>query len=374
MGRTVDSPHAIEGAWMFGRKKACDWQDVLEKFHRAGGTWIWQFGPELRPRTQQDLEADPAFSGCSSGRNSCVQAAVDQIGASRIQGFLSYSFGQSYSAAIVQCPSLDEQITIEAITWHRIVLPTASSQGSCPTSGKVYVLFAANDESDSGQLMLQAADAPGMKVMAGMPGIAHSTVYAWDVEPALLPATREWSRRVYADYAQRAVAHPSFAGVYQTFEVPLTGSGLDAAYSTHGELADSFHGMLPGRLFALSPYWASNKQHGNTTAGDVAAGVARLAKLGIDVIAPQDGRGTSKGALYWPYEKDVPIAQVDPQLAKASTVPSGATLAQTYNASTRELYASASTCRGRQPARDALDLRDPPLVAPFSVTTAAGPL
>lgn len=99
--------------------------------------------------------------------------------------------------------------------------------------------------------------------------------------------------------------------------------------------------MLPGKLFALSPYWVANKQQGDTTAADVSAGTARLAKLGIDVIAPQDGRGTSKGALYWPYEKDDPIAQSDPELAKASTVPAGATFTETYNASTRELYAAA---------------------------------
>lgn len=337
----VDSPYALEGTWMFGRKDACAWQDVLEKFHRAGGSWIWQFGPELKPRSRQELEADPAFAGCKVGGKPCVQDAVDAVGESRIEGYLSYSFGQAYSAAIAPCASLDKQVSIGGTTWHRIVLPTSASQGACPSAGKVYVMFAVSDGPDSEQLLLDGADALGMKVVLGMPGIAHSKTYAWDVEPALLAATKEWSRRVFLDYQARAAKHPSFAGVYQTFEVPLKATGLDAAYAMYGELADLFHGMFPGKPFALSPYWAANKLHGNMTEADVAGGVKRLAKLGIDIIAPQDGRGTSKGALFWGYEKDKPIEQIDPELAKASTVPAGATFAQAYNASTRELYAAA---------------------------------
>ncbi|HPY16803.1 MAG TPA: hypothetical protein PLM08_03945 [Polyangiaceae bacterium] len=337
----VDAPYAIEATWMFGRKDACAWQDVLEKFHRAGGQWVWQFGPELKPRTRQDLESDPAFSDCKIGAVSCIQHAIDSVGESRIEGFLSYSFGQAYSSAIAACPNLDQQVTIGSTTWHRIVLPTTSSQGSCPSSGKVWVMFAVSDGMDSEQLLLDGADALGMKVILGMPGIAHSKTKPWDVEPTLLAAGKEWSRRVFLDYQARAALHPSFAGTYQTFEVPLIATGLDAAYGMYGQLAELFHGLFPTKLFALSPYWAANKLHGNSTAADVSAGVKRLAMLGIDIIAPQDGRGTSKGALYWPYEKDKPIEQVDPELAKASSVPAGATFAQTYNASTFELFLAA---------------------------------
>jgi hypothetical protein len=58
----------------------------------------------------------------------------------------------------------------------------------------------------------------------------------------------------------------------------------------------------------------------------------------MDIIAPQDGRGTGKGALFWPYEKDKLVSSVDPELSKYSNVGTTASFAQAYNASTRELY------------------------------------
>lgn len=50
---------------------------------------------------------------------------------------------------------------------------------------------------------------------------------------------------------------------------------------------------------------------------DHVAGFEQLAMTGvIDVIAVQEGRGAGKGCYYWENQIDMPVAEVDPGLAR----------------------------------------------------------
>lgn len=337
--RTVDAPYAIEATWMYGRANACELQKTLEKFHRAGGQWVWQFGPEFKRLTHSEALSDTTLKECMVSGKSCVQQALDEIGASRVSAFLTYSFYQNYSSKIIACPAFDKQITIGTKRYHRVLLPTSDSQGMCPSNGQVYVLFAITDGPDREELLLQTANALNIKVMLGMPSAPHDSTKLWDLDLETYPAMKRWAHRVFLDYKQRFTKYASFVGTYQSFEVHTRGKGGDNAYNMYGTLASLFHQILPDKLFAISPYWTSLKTSTSSTPADVTAGIKRLAQQGVDIIAPQDGRGTGKVGLYWPFEENKNISDIDPLLTGFEGA--SGTFAQKYNASTMQFYAAA---------------------------------
>src|SRR5262245_41998088 len=88
---------------------------------------------------------------------------------------------------------------------------------------------------------------------------------------------------------------------------------------------------------------------------DVKTGFKRLARLGVDVIAPQDGRGTGKAALYWPYEAGSKVTAVDPNLATYGNV-GDTTFGERFNASTRELFAAVGAARDELKAEEGIQV------------------
>jgi Domain of unknown function (DUF4434) len=340
----VTAPYPIYGTWMFGRGDDCAWQDAMEDFHRQGGESVWQFGPHFEVHTANEIRAHVDFAACTEGSVHCVDAALAELQAvnagNTVANYLTYNFGDAFSDTIMTCPALDRKIIVGSRTYWRIVLPHNVGQTVCDFNGGSFdILFVWAEGADNKEMLLRAADGLQMEVYLGMPGapqLPHPQT--WNVDTALRPAFLDWSRRVLEDYDFRLGAHPSFAGVYQAFEVMLMGSGLDAIYDTYELLVPVLHAALPGRLYAVSPYWDVNVDHGNATVASAKAGFKRLARLGVDVIAPQDGRGTGKAALFWPYQEDTVISTVDPRLATFPNVVGTRTFSQQFNASTQELF------------------------------------
>ena len=92
----------------------------------------------------------------------------------------------------------------------------------------------------------------------------------------------------------------------------------------------------------VSPYWDVNKDIANLTANDTISGIAALAATDIDIVAPQEGRGTGKCACFSQDEADLRIADVDPNLARYPNVRRGnVTFREQFWASTSELFAAA---------------------------------
>ncbi len=337
----VDYP--IFATWMYARNDACQWQETLESFHRQGGQAVWQFGPHFGEHSAETLKTHPEFAACMEDGVHCVDRALaDLIAAdpnNTVASWLSYEFNEHYSDAILACPALDRKIQVGERTYWRIVLPHQSGQSPCVFDGGTYdVLLTWFEGVESSSLMLDTADRMGLDVYLGMPSAPPLSAQPWNVDTALRPAYLEWARRVLEDYASRHGGHPSFAGVYQSFEVSLQSSGLNGIYDTYGMVGDIVHAVLPDEAYVLSPYWDVNTAQGNQNVGSVKEGFKRLARQGADIIAPQDGRGTGKSALYWPFQGSETIQSIDPQLAAFPNVDGAATFGQQFNASTGELF------------------------------------
>jgi hypothetical protein len=336
----VDAPYAIQGTWMYSRP-ACEWQNALEAFHRIGGTTVLQFGPSLR----RFSPADPGqIATCTVGSRSCIEDAIDEIGASRISNWLSYEFGEHYGDAIA-CPSgLDKKIQVVTgngvRTFWRIVLPHYGQSPCSYSSGTFDVLFVYYDEAETESVgsMLTVADALGMDAFLAAPAFPVLEGGHWDVDRDLIHSHHDWARRVYADWNSRHAGHPSFKGMYQSYELPV-GSGYGSIYGLYQVDAQSFHLAHPAKKYAISPYLLLRRA--STTPHTVAEAVTRFrqfAERGVDIVAPQDGRGTSLGAHYWPYQAGELVSTVDPVLGDFSLVDGSSTFSQQYVASARDVF------------------------------------
>ncbi|MCK5797547.1 MAG: hypothetical protein KAI47_10210, partial [Deltaproteobacteria bacterium] len=344
----ISAPYPIHATWMYNRS-ACQWQDTLEAFHRQGGKAVWQFGPGFEVRSASFLKSDPKskFTNCKEGSAHCVDKAWADLHAvnasNKVANYLTYAFKDNFSKTILRCPALDRKITVGKRTYWRLVLPhnPATIPFTCNFNGGTFdILFVWSEGADAKEPLLRVADKLKMNVFMAMPQMPHKDGAGWDVEMSLRPAFLEWSHRVLSDYKSRHGAHASFVGIYQTFEVRLTESGGDRVYDTYGKVAKLVHGVLPGKIFALSPYWSVKTSSSNPTVTSAAKGFKRLARQGVDLIAPQDGRGVGSSGLFWPYEKDTKISTVDPLFVTNPLVNGSHSFAQEFTAPTRELFAA----------------------------------
>lgn len=363
-GRAYDTevthPYVIHATWMYDRGDACDWQQALERFHRVGGQAIIKFG---QPLVKLSLTNDRLFKVSEQGVStavltecklsddlSCAAQTIKDfqtqgIDPQQIENWLLYESADHFSDAIL-CPgkSLDKKIKVKVngswVVYWRIVLPHNKQKACHYDNGKLDVLFVEDRQNriEDASLLLQVADAMNMDVYLGAPTFSGTPGKEWMADKKMTSAMLDWSRRVFTDYAVRYARYSSYKGIYQTFEVALQpgwSANEDKIYQQQVKL---FHRTNPGKKYIISPYFYVNKsQQGTNTAGTV-AGFKRLARAGVDIILPQDGRGTGKSALYWPWQKKQPVKDFDAQLANYRNVNAQASFAEQFNASSVELY------------------------------------
>ncbi|MGG6345161.1 DUF4434 domain-containing protein [Stenotrophomonas indicatrix] len=344
----VTADYPIRGTWMYQRS-ACSWQTTLQDFHRTGGTTVLNFAPHLK------RHADPATVavGCRTSTGaSCVQQALQEIGSTRIRGWLSYDFNEHYGPAIA-CPSgLDRRI--EAVVdgtprvFWRIVLPH-DGQAPCDySSGTFDVLFVQYDSNaiESTTAMLTVADHLDMEVYLGAPAFPIVTGQEWMIDAEMLPSHRDWARRVYADWQERHAGHRSFRGAYQTYEA-LLGTTYTASDNEYGLDASAFRSLIPNGKYVVSPYLFLLKDGGGNTqtVEQTVNGFRRLANAGVDIIAPQDGRGTGNAAYYWPGQETQFIGAVDPALGDYPRVDANRSFSSQYTGSIRDVFSALNSAK-----------------------------
>lgn len=337
----VTAAYPIRGTWMFHRS-GCSWQTALEDFHRIGGTTVLNFAPRM------ERHADPATVavGCNTSTGlSCVQQAIQDIGVARIRNWLSYNFNEHYGAAIA-CPAgLDRKI--EAVVggtpkvFWRIVLPHDGQPACDYSSGSFDVLFAQYDKDviESTSAMLTVADNLGMQAYLGAPAFPVVAGKEWMIDNEMLASHRDWARRVYTDWRTRHSSHPSFRGAYQPYEL-LLGSTYTAPYTEYGLDAAALRAQVPGGQYVISPYLFLFKNGTSNTRSitQTVDGFVRLANAGVDVIAPQDGRGTGKAAYYWPAQATQAVGDVDPMLGRYQLIDPARTFSEQFSASVRDAF------------------------------------
>ncbi len=340
-------PYAITGYWLFGRRSAADWRRVLTRIHRLGADTVVQFGPRLRRTTLAELREQAAFSACRPLIESSAADVATTAPGARLRYVFTLSSRETYGPALLLRPEWDRRLVTDTGVFWRLVIPLPLPADAVPDSAvaEYDLVFIAGQTNDSVSFLFAEAGRLGLSVYVGVPAAPVHPAYAWETWSAARPTFLEFSRRVLSDYARRYAGFAAFSGVYQSVEVPAQKRSLPnvlACYRSHHALVRQ---LLPGKRILVSPYWDARRGRG--TGGDplsVKAGIKAVAGSDVDIIAPQDGRGTGKVALFWPAEAALPV---DPRLRPALDVGApgdtgeSPTNGQAYFANTREFYRQA---------------------------------
>eukprot|EP01045_Picozoa_sp_COSAG04_P023277 COSAG04_NODE_2742_length_3651_cov_11.556025_3_plen_459_part_00 len=366
--RRLQSGFPVDSVWMYGRDSEPQWDSALRSFHAIGGSGVWMFGSSLERTTAAALRAAPATQGCLVGGTPCADAAAAGLRARGVSVRQYFSWAQSSQldgAILTPCagvagsgefhlpPGVGNGSKNEYWT---LVLPRGPTPHSCllPRGSEVdfVVVSMANalytpTPYDMTRLLLDATERARMEAFAPMPGLPADPAAAWQIDALAMPAFEGLVRRTTTDLCQRFGGRQSLAGVYQSHEMPVNGVGFwKEQYDSYDRAARAVHTTMEScqhrqrRLkVAISPYWFVNKRGApNGTLANSVAGIEALARTDLDLIAPQEGRGTGKAATFWVHERSLPVSAVDPNLARYPNVRGNESFASRFFASTHELY------------------------------------
>ena len=207
--------------------------------------------------------------------------------------------------------------------------------------------------ADMSETLLQVADETNTTVLLGLP--TQPTLHGYDPIAAAQPFHLDFLSRELDFRVAQARAHPSLLGYYQGLEValfgqsdrPFTGGGLHGGFR---QINDMIHAK--DLIVSYSPYWDTNRNFDvtppmeNITLQQSIEGLLEFVRDGFDIIAPQEGRGTGKTALWWAHEARLNVSTVDPVLGSDSLdhfyeVHGGRSFASQWWASSRTLMRTA---------------------------------
>ena len=340
----VTSPYPISGYWMYGRLGECAWREALEEVHRIGADTVIQFGPHPQQRSAGDLASDATFSTCVDGGQPCYDAALSALQSAHpsntIDHVYTYNTSEDFSDELLVCSGMDQRIEVGDQRFWRLLLPASDpSDHTCDfsTPRSYDLLLVAGQSEDTVATLLADAEIMDMGVYLGIPTATPHPSYGWEVWSEAEPLCLELLDRVLADYATRHAGLASFAGVYQSTELPASDATVPSVLDWYAASNAVVRQRLPGKTILVSPYMDLRLQDANgVNLSSLEEGIKDIARTDMDVIAPQDGRGTGKIGLYWPYEED---SVVDPRLQP--TV-GAITYGQAYRGNTRDAYSAAS--------------------------------
>ena len=355
---TVTSPYPVSGYWIFQRRDPCDIRSTVEAIHQLGGDTLLTFGPRLTERVvSADGEVldrngmpDEIFDGCVVNGRTCYDDAVADLVAihpdNDIIATYAYSSLERYGTSLLRC-GLDRELveTVDRV-YYRLLVPD-SDPGSCPDPATTFyrLVLVASAPTDWLGTLLTEADAYEVGVYAGLPtSPTHDAPESWRPNLTHLSLLNELTRRVLTDYANRLGGHQSFKGLYQSFETPLKRATYPDIVTLYAEQHALASQILPDRRMVVSPYWDARRGSANGTPPDqVKSGFKQVALTGVDVVAPQDSRGTGKVGLFWPYDANKPV---DSRLAVPSTgISPGTTYGDAYYGSTTAFFKAAAEAR-----------------------------
>lgn len=356
----ADCDYVIDGTWMADRAPD-DTALQVARFAGIGGRIILRFGYKLRSSTPSELAARLAELGCPT----CVADAESDLAAAGVNIVHWAHFGelvagqvgkQRHFGAALRCSDagqgrpLEAQVTHGTRVFTRTVVPADSDSPACvgTGAGNYAIVFTWYDTGyqDPDAVLLRHAQERGLTVYLGAPVIPHLWSPALGrtiVDPQLRHVGRAFNRRFYADAAARYAAYgDSLAGVYQSMEVDLSGHFAEGGASAelreeYSADARAFHAQMEGRAYVISPYMTSRVSP-TASIQQLVRGFRELARAGVDVIAPQDGRGTGKVGLFWDWQSHLLVSTTDPLRARYGDLLPTATNRDTWFASSGDLY------------------------------------
>ncbi|MBW2703364.1 MAG: DUF4434 domain-containing protein [Deltaproteobacteria bacterium] len=299
---SVPYPYVLSGFWAFGAPDACDWRRKLTRMHRLGGDTVIQFGPRL---AWGDASSMP---DCQRDGKSCYQAVLDDLKAvhagNLIETVYEYTTYENFGSSLLTCPVMDRRIEVGGRLYLSILLRHDNpADRSCDFGqGMAYdlLLIQGRPSNDSVRLLLEQAQIMGMQVFLGLPAPAVEPSQTWNVSAYARDTSLELSKRILTDYAERYAGMTSWQGVYQGMEA-MIGNTPNSVLSWYSDQHAQMRSILPSKQIMISPYWVATISGGSSVA-TAKQGIKTLAQRNIDIIAPQDGVGTAKSKLFWPFE------------------------------------------------------------------------
>ncbi|RBQ21385.1 DUF4434 domain-containing protein [Spongiactinospora rosea] len=357
------TPYAVTGYWLVPTSNECTWRKQLEAIHKVGGDTVIRLGTGLQPRyvdeegriMTKDMEVDSRYAPCEEDGLTCVQAAERDLKkinrANRITWTYVYRTDERFGDGVFRCPEVERSITIGKTVFHRLIAPQdGTDDAGCdftkPRNYHLIIVAAARE--DSLTQLLDLADRFHMRVFPALPLAPRNPAQPTKADPRHIGTLTTLTRRILQDYGRRHRDRSSLGGVYQPFELQMRQMRFDGGESdndtlrVYAEQHNIVAQELPGKPILVSPYLDARRRVGfGATPKEVAAGFEALARTGVEIIAPQDSRGTGKVGLYWPDERDSPVDErLRPTVGET-------TYGTAYHGSTRDYYRAMAEARDR---------------------------
>ncbi|MFI6816645.1 DUF4434 domain-containing protein [Nonomuraea sp. NPDC050328] len=349
--------YAVTGYWITPSTNPCTWRHQMEEIHRVGGDTVIRIGYGLQyravknGRVMKNGEPDPQFAECVDNGRPCVEAAEADLAqaapGSRINRVYAYRTDEHFGPDLFRCPKVEKIIeTGGKRVYYRLLAPSdGSDPDSCDfTRPQDYdLILIAASAKDSLTQLLELGERFQVAVFPALPLAPRDPDRPIRADPEHLGALTTLTRRILHDYGQRFRDNEWLGGVYQPFEVQMTEAlKSNPTLEIFREQHTIVQQELPDKQVLISPYIDARKRvaHGQKP-GQVAQGFQALAETGVGIIVPQDGRGTGKGALFWPDEAG---EEVD---ARLRPVVGETTYGSAYHGSTRDYFRAMAAVRDK---------------------------
>ncbi len=338
----VSIHYPLSGYWLFGRSQVAQWPGTLDRIKRLGADTVIQFGPRPALRTLAEIRAHPIFANCP----------VDSHETNGIRNLYTLETQENFGSALLVRPPIDRRIETDGHIFWKLRLSVSPPPGAVSNKTSALqddLIFVSGRKTDSLSSLLDQASKRSMSVYVGMPCAMADPKHPWDPDAESLPVLLELTRRILSDYEVRYSQQTSFAGVYQSLETPVSRTCLTSVLRVYRAQHAEVRKKLPGKRILISPYWDVRKTNLNgTDAASIKAGIRLLALQNVDVIAPQDSRGTGKVGLFWPHQTNTAVdARLEPSVGRIS-------YGDAYRASTTDLYRAAREALDEAAERDGL--------------------
>ncbi|GIH72819.1 DUF4434 domain-containing protein [Sphaerimonospora thailandensis] len=384
---TAPTPYAVTGYWLIPTSDPCTWRRQLQAIHRLGGDTVVRLGYGLSPRpvdregrvlsrlgdgagpvsgnqgkTAEDPKPDGRYAKCEENGLTCVQAAEKDLKAANPGNMITWTYvyrtDERFGPGIFRCPSIEHEIEVNGAVFYRLIAPEdGSDDPTCDFTSKgrrYHLILVSAGQKDSLTELLDLGDRFGIQVFPALPLAPRDFVKTATADPRHIGTLTTLTRRVLQDYGDRFAGRASLGGVYQPFELQIRDWTDPSKFQTllvYEEQHRIVEQVLPGKPILVSPYLDGRRQKKYTaTPAQVAAGFKALARTGVGIIAPQDGRGTGKVGLYWPNLKNKPVDD------RLKPVVGDTTYAAAYYGSTRDYYRAMAQAR-TELAEEGIDVR-----------------
>ncbi len=364
---TTKEPYAVTGYFVVPTSDHCTWRRQLEAIHSVGGDTVIRIGTGLQPRSVDEdgyildndgKDRDRRYEKCMEDGRTCMQAAEADLKAAnprnRITWTYVYRTDEAFGPGLFRCPGMEHKIRMGKVVYYRLIAPDdGSDDPSCDYArqGRGYHLILIQaSPTDSLTELLDLADQFGMRVFPALPLAPRDPASPTKANPRHIGTLTTLTRRILQDYGDRFRDRASLGGVYQPFEVQLRGWADPSKVPTLQVYAEQHlivQQVLPGKPILISPYIDARRKVGfGATPNQVKKGFEALARTGVGIIAPQDGRGTGKGALYWPNWKNRPVDK------RLRPVVGDTTYSKGYLGATRDYYRAMAAARDKLKSED----------------------